>query len=714
MKSNEINNIYFGDVDSENLFNSNRRDFIKKLGSGLIIAFTIGKYDAFSMNEKAENNNNPIDFNAYLRIREDGLVECYTGKIEMGQGITTSLAQVIAEELEIPIERINMIMGDTDLCPYDAGTWGSLTTRFFDPVLRAAAVDARSELIKLASIEMQVSEYELFISEGNVAKISDTSIKISYAELTKGKKIVKTISSPPIYKKPSEYKKVGKPINATNAILKVTGKAIYAGDIKLPGMLYASICRPPAHDSKLVSVNTADAEKISSVKIIIIENLIAALHNNPETALIAQQKIKAEWTKTAIDVNDKTIFKYLVQNAVETSVTEEKGNLTDGFNQADFIEELDYLDGYKSHAPMETHTATVKFEDDKVLVWASTQTPFGARQELARKLDMPTEKVHIKQVLVGGGFGGKIYGNQILEAALIARKAQVPVQLAWRREEEFTYNMFRPAAVMQIKAGVRKNGKIVAWKYQIYCAGNRGVKDFYGIDNVRTALYDKKNIHPFGVGAWRAPGNNSTTFARESHIDVLANKIGMDPLEFRLKNISDPKMERTLRLAATTFGYQTAKTGVNKGCGIALGVDAGTYVAIIAEVSVDKKGVVTPLRMVCAQDMGQVVNPHGATVQTVGGLTMGLGYALYEDIEFNGGEIKTTNFHQYEITRFSVTPAIEAVFVDDMESPPQGGGEPAIICVGGAIANAVFYASGARVNQMPITPERVLNALKKA
>jgi len=713
MKSSEINKIYFGDVDSLNLFNSNRRDFIKRLGSGLIIAFTIGKYDAFSMNDTLNEASDPADFNAYLRIHEDGKISCYTGKIEMGQDITTSLAQVLAEELEVSLSQIEMVMGDTDLCPYDAGTWGSLTTRFFDPVLRAAAVEARRELIKLASLQLQVQEDELVISNGYVHKISDKVVKLSYAELTKGKKIVKTISSPPIFKKPSTYKTVGTPLNATNAILKVTGKAKYSADIKLPGMLYASISRPPAHGSKLVSVNTTDAEKIDGVKIVIIDDLIAALHSNPETALIAQQKIKAVWEANQIDVNDKNIFNYLIQNAAETNVVETKGNLTDGFNQSDYIGELDYYDGYKSHAPMETHTATVQFNNDKLIVWASTQTPFGTRQELSRKLDLLLEKVHIKQVLLGGGFGGKIYGQQAVEAALISRKAGVPIQLAWSRKEEFMFNMFRPAAVMQIRAGVKKDGKITAWDFKIYCAGNRGVTDFYGIDNLRTSLYDKRNIHPFGVGAWRAPGNNSTTFARESHIDVLAEKVGMDPLAFRMKNISDPKMAKTLELAAKAFGYKTAITGKNKGCGIALGVDAGTYVALIAEVSVDDYGVVTPLRMVCAQDMGQVVNPHGAKVQTVGGLTMGLGYALYEDIEFDGGEVKTTNFHQYEITRFAVTPKIDAVFIDDMESPPQGGGEPAIICVGGAIANAVFHASGARVTQMPITPERIKIALKK-
>ncbi|MFY9151902.1 MAG: molybdopterin cofactor-binding domain-containing protein [Prolixibacteraceae bacterium] len=711
MNSEEINELYFGDVD--NPLHRGRRDFIKKLGAGLIIVFTVRNLKAFGEEEEPDEKDGKNNFNAYLRIRDDGRVECYTGKIEMGQGITTSLAQALAEELEVSLESIDMIMGDTDLCPYDAGTWGSLTTRTFDPPLRAAAVEARMELIKLAAAELKIAEDQLKTEVGFVISVTDSSKKISYAELTKGKKIVKTINKPPVLKKISEYKQVGNPVHATNALLKVTGQAKYAGDIQLPGMLYAAISRPPAHGCKLLNVDASKAEAMNGVLVVQVDDLVAALHANPNVAMRAQQVIKTSWSAPELLANDETIFQHIVKTGEENRIVEEKGNLQQGFSESDFTVESEYHDGYKAHAPMETHTATVQFEGDKLIVWASTQTPFGARQDLAKKFDMPLEKVHIKQVLVGGGFGGKIYGDQIIEAAQLAKKAGVPVQLAWTRKEEFMYDKFRTAAVMQIKAGVKKDGKIIAWKYQIYCAGSRGVNDFYGIPNLRSALYDKRNIHPFGTGAWRAPGNNSSTFARESHIDVLADKIGMDPLELRMKNVSEPKLERTLRLAAKTFGYTSAKTGANKGCGIALGFDAGTYVAVIAEVAVNPEtGAVTPLRIVCAQDMGQVVNPHGVRVQTEGGLTMGLGYALYEDIQFNWGEVKNQNFDSYEITRFAVTPPIEAVFIDDMESPPQGGGEPAIICVGGAIANAVFHASGARVNQMPITPKRILQALK--
>jgi isoquinoline 1-oxidoreductase len=373
---------------------------------------------------------------------------------------------------------------------------------------------------------------------------------------------------------------------------------------------------------------------------------------------------------------------------------------------------LNYEDGYKAHATLETHAAVGYFEGDKLTMWVSSQTPFGTRQQVASALEVEPEKVHIKQIFIGGGFGGKAYNVQAVELALIAKEAGKPVQLVWDRKEEFMYDFFRTAALMKTTAGVDDSGKLQLWDFDIYCAGTRGTNLFYDIPNNRTRTFNARDIHPFYTGAWRAPGNNSTTFARESHMDVMANAAGIDPLKFRLMNMKDGRMKETLKLAVKAFGWP-AKKKEGHGYGIALGDDAGTTVAMIAEVFVDKEtGAVQPLRVLCSQDMGQVVNPHGAVLQTEGGITMGIGYALFEDIEFEGGHVKSDNFNNYEITRFSTTPKIECVFVDKMDAKPEGGGEPAIICVGGAIANAVFDACGARVTRMPITPERVLKGMQ--
>ena len=689
-----------------------RRKFIKNLGGGVVVVFCLGEMSFSSLFAQNGELIEELDFNAYLRVKEDGRVDCFTGKIEMGQGIITSLAQVVAEELEVSIYDVDMIMGDTELCPYDAGTWGSLTTRFTDPVLRAAAAEAREVLLELAAEHFDLNKTSLEAIQGVVSVKNDSTKKIAYAELTKGKKIVRSLTKKPELKKAKDFKLIGKPIRSLDAEAKVTGKAKYSGDIILPGMVHATIVRPKVFGSKKLKVDASKLSDFAGAQLVENGDLVAVVHSDPEISKHAANSVQVTWDAPAAKANQETIFQYLEDTIKDNKVFEKEGNLQQGKDFSKIYREATYHDGYKAHASMETHVATCYFEGDKVTIWASTQSPFGTRSSVAKALQLPLEKVHIKQIFLGGGFGGKSNSQQSVEAATIAKLCGKPVQLVWSRQEEFMYDNFRTAAVVKVAGGADNMGKLQVWDFDIYCAGTRGTELFYAIPNKRIRSFNQAGVHQFGTGAWRAPGNNTTTFARESHIDVVAQAAGMNPLDFRLNNLGNKEMIATLQLAAETFGYNKEKKP-GHGYGIALGQDAGTLVAMIAEVFVDKAtGEVQPIRIVCAQDMGQVVNPHGATLQTEGGITMGIGYALYEEIEFNGGEMKTTNFNRYEITRFSKTPKIECVFIDKMDAKAQGGGEPAIICVGAAIANAVFDACGARVYRMPVTPERILAALK--
>jgi CO/xanthine dehydrogenase Mo-binding subunit len=333
---------------------------------------------------------------------------------------------------------------------------------------------------------------------------------------------------------------------------------------------------------------------------------------------------------------------------------------------------------------------------------------------------LDAQNVRVIAPFVGGGFGGKTNNRQAVEAARLAKIAGKPVQVMWTREEEFFYDSFRPAALVKIGAGVDESGKLTYWDYDVYFAGERGAQHFYHIPNHRTAsrggsFGGSGSAHPFATGAWRAPGNNTNTFARESHIEMLAAAAGMDPVEFRLKNLKDQKMVRVLKTAAEKFDWKAGKFPSQRGYGVACGVDAGTYVAAIAEVGVDKKeGTIQVKRVVCAQDMGQVINPEGAMIQMEGCITMGLGYALAEEVHFKGGKVLDTNYDTYELPRFSWLPKIEGVLIEANDSPPQGGGEPAIILMGALVANAVYDATGARVYQLPMTSERVKAAIEKA
>jgi len=709
----------FTDVTPD--FRLDRREFFKLTGGGILILFTVGDPIALAEQRRRRGFGRglPTDFNAFLRIGEDGRVTCFTGKIEMGQGVITSLAQMLADELDVPRESVDMVMGDTDLCPWDMGTFGSMTTRFFGPPLRAAGAEAKRVLLELASEHLKAPINQLTVENGAIFKKSNAGERVTYAQLTKGKRIERQIAGEVAVKRPSEFKIMGKPVTRADALEKVTGKAKYAGDIQLPGMLYAKILRPPAHGAKLIEVDLSQAEKMKGVQVIRDGDFIAVLHEHPDEAERALSKIKAEFSKPESDVDDKSIFDHLVRVAPQGSVVSRDGNIQTGEKRAATIVEETYLDGYVAHAPIEPHTAVVKIEGDKATVWASTQTPFRAKDEVARVLGFRAENVRVITPFVGGGFGGKTSNRQVVEAARLAKLAGKPIQVAWSRREEFFNDTFRPAAVVKIRSGVTEKGRMSFWDYHVYFAGSRGSQHFYDIPHHRTTAHGSGRgattpSHPFATGPWRAPANNTNTFARESQIEIMAAKAGIDPLEFRLRHLQDKKMARVLKAAAEKFGWTPAKAPSGRGYGIACGIDSGTYVATIAEVEVDKKsGHVQVKRVVCAQDMGLSINPQGATIQIEGCITMGLGYALKEDIHFKGGEILDLNFDTYEIPRFSWLPKIETVIIDDKDAPPQGGGEPAIVTMGGVIANAIYDAIGVRLFQQPMTPERVKEGLVK-
>jgi nicotinate dehydrogenase subunit B len=696
-----------------------RREFIKIFGGGIVVFYSLG--DSFALQEERRSRGMrpeaPEDFNAYLLVKADGTVACFTGKIEMGQGVVTSLAQELADELDVALDSVEMVMGDTDLCPWDMGTFGSMTTRFFGPELRAAAAEARAVLIELAAEHLKLPASQLEAKDGVIRDLKNKKNQVTYAQLTGGKKIERHLEKKPPVKNPAEFTIVNQPLLRRDSNLKVTGQAKYAGDALFPDVLHARILRPPSHDAKLKSVDISEAEKIAGVQIIREGDFIAALHKYPDVAEKALAKIKAQFDRPAATVDDKNIFEHLLKVAPQGEVAAQGGNLMEGEKAAQSIVEKKYLNSYVAHAPIEPHTATAKIDGDRITVWASTQTPFGLKDETAQALGLQPQNVRVITPFVGGGFGGKTSNQQGVEAARLAKLVGKPVQVAWTRAEEFFYDTFRPAAIVKIKSGITNSGKIVFWDYGVYFAGQRGAEQFYDIPHHRTTVYGSgwrgsQGTHPFRTGAWRAPSNNTNTFARESQIDAMASVAGIDSLEFRLMNLKDSRMIRVLKAAAERFGWKPAKAPSGRGLGISCGIDAGTYVAHIAEVEVDKSsGHIQVKRVVCAQDMGLSVNPEGAKIQIEGCITMGLGYALAEEIHFKGGEIRDLNFDTYEITRFSWTPEIETVLIDAKDSPPQGGGEPAIICMGAVVANAVHDAVGVGLLQLPMTPERVKAAL---
>ena len=696
-----------------------RRNFLQLTGAGIFVLVSLRDITARGAGlQEGRVRGYPTDVNAYIKVGTDGRVTVFSGKIEMGQGVETSMAQMIAEDLGVSLDAIDMIMGDTDACPYDQGTWGSMTTRFFGPALRAAAANAKAILVELAAERLSAPKADLSVENSAVLVTSDPTRRVTYAQLVGGRRIERTLNEAAVQKAVADFKVMGTSPRRLDATEKVTGTAIFAGDVRLPGMLYAKILRPPAHDSTLTRVATTRAAAVAGTTIVNQDGVVAVLHADPEAAERALPLVDAEYDTPASTITGENIFEHLLAGDLQGRAADERGSLEAGRSAAKTTVETTYLDGYKAHAPMEPHTALARFEDGKMTIWGSTQSPFGDRDRVAMALGLPPEQVRVITPYVGGGFGGKGSNLAAIEAARLARITGKPVMVAWTRAEEFFYDTFRPAAIVKITSGLDASGRLCLWDYHGYYAGTRGADQLYDVPNSRLTFYGGQwgsSGQQFTTGPWRAPGANTNIFAKESQIDIMAARAGVDPIEFRLRHVSDPRLRGVIEAVAKAAGWTPARSPSGRGFGVAVGTDAGAYIAHIAEVEVDKStGTVKVKRVVCAQDMGVVVNPMGATMQMEGCITMGLGYALAEDIRFKGKAVLDRNFDTYEIPRLSWMPAIETVLVKNDAVTPQGGGEPAIVCMGAVIANAIFDAVGARLRRLPMTPARVLETMRQA
>ncbi len=690
-----------------------RREFIQATGLTGLFLFFHGRAEAAPL-VAPRPGDYPKDFNAYLRIGEDGRVGCFVGKVELGQGAMTALAMLVAEELELGLDQVDMLMGDTDLCPWDGGTGGSLSIWQFGPVLRGAAAEARAVLLAMAAERLQAPVGDLVMKGGLISVQGRPERKVSLGQLVQGKRIERHLQG--VRPKPlAACTLIGKSAPRKDARVKVTGQAQFTADLRLPGTLHACVLRPPAHGLTLQSADTAAAERIPGVKVLRDGTLVAVLHAEPDEARRALEEVKADWTGTEPDVDSQSIFQHLVTKHTGLTEASRRGDLKAAEARSASVVEGEYRMAYVAHGQMEPHTSVAQWNDGRMTVWTSTQSPFRIRTQVAQTLKLAEREVRIITPFVGGGFGGKLVGPSALEAARLAKLVPGrPVQVAWGRPEDFFMDTFRPAAVMKIRSGLDKDGNVSFWDYQVFGISPNEAEFLY---DFRASRYQStgspSGLHPLPTGAWRAPGSNTNTFGRECHVDRMATKAGIDPLSFRQRHATDQRLLRLLDQAAEKFGYLPAAGPSGHGVGLACGAWRGGLVATIAQVAVDKAtGRIRVLRVVTALDVGLVVNPDGARQQVEGATTQGLGFSLTEEVQFKGGRVLDRNFDTYQLPRFSWLPSIEVVLVHNPDLAPQGIGEPAIVAIGPALANAVFDAVGVRLDQLPMTPARVLEALK--
>jgi isoquinoline 1-oxidoreductase len=363
---------------------------------------------------------------------------------------------------------------------------------------------------------------------------------------------------------------------------------------------------------------------------------------------------------------------------------------------------------YIAHVPLEPRAAVAKWDGDQLTVWTGTQRPFGVRGQLAEAFHIPEENVRVLMPDMGSGYGGKHTGETAIEAARLARAAKCPVKLVWTREEEFSWAYFRPAGVIDVMSGVRKDGAITAWEFHNYNSGSAGIRTYYEIPNQRIVFHSVKT--PLRQGSYRALAATANHFARESHMDELAHTVNMDPLEFRLKNLNNERLRAVFEAAAKQFGWGRSKSA-GQGFGMGGGYEKLGNIATFAEVHVDRKsGDMKVVRVVSAFECGAIVNPDGLRNQIEGSNVQGLGGALFEAIEFSNGKIMNGRLSQYRVPRFSDLPVIETVLLDRKDIPSVGAGECPMIGLAPAIANAIYDATGKRLRGLPLVPDGLKNA----
>lgn len=705
-----------------------RRDFLKILGGGLLV-LCLGQDDQAQETGRPQRRGPggqgrgmgalPREIEAWLHIGEDGSVTASTGKVEVGQNARTSLTMAVADELRLPVESVRMVMGDTAHVPFDMGTFGSQTTPRMVPQMRRAAAAARALLLGLAAEKWGVDGKSLELTAGKVTHAA-SGRSVGFGELTQGRKLVETIGENSRPMPPSEWKIAGRSVPKVDGRAFVTGQHHYASDQDRPGMLRGKVLRPPSFGARLATLDTSRAAAMPDVKVVRDGDFVGVVAPSELAASRALAAIRATWKSAdGAASSDRDLANYLKGHPEQRSqgqgfgnrTANERGSVKDELAAAHVKVEAVYTVAYIAHAPLEPRAAVAEWDGDRLTVWTGTQRPFGARSELAEAFHLPEDRIRVLVPDTGSGYGGKHTNEAAVEAARLAHAAGKPVKLVWTREEEFTWAYFRPPGLIEVAAGVDKDGKLTAWEYHNYSTGSggAGMATPYKVSSSRVIFH--ASASPLRQGSYRALGSTANHFARESFMDELAHAANIEPLEFRLRNLDDDRLRAVLEDAATKFGWAKSSPAPGHGFGIAGGTEKGGYIATCAEVAVDgATGSVKVVRAVSAFECGAVVNPDHLRNQVEGAMCMGLGGALSEAIRFENGKILNPRFSRYPVPRFGDILQIDVVLRDRRDLPAAGGGETPIVAIAPAVANAIFSATGTRLRSMPLVPQGVVKS----
>ncbi|MDR6568770.1 xanthine dehydrogenase family protein molybdopterin-binding subunit [Chitinophaga ginsengisegetis] len=674
----------------------NRRNFLKLLGGGIAVALTYSDLNALSKHTAFAGDD---AIAAWIHILENGTVTVYTGKVEVGQNIRTSLSQAVAEELSVPVNSIEMIMGDTLLTPYDRGTYGSLTTPVMALQLRKAAASLKEVLTDMAAKQWNVAKQAVEAKNGQVIHAASGKT-ISFGDLTKGKKILLAVNNQVQLTPAEKWSVAGTPVAKVNAKSFVSGKHKYVSDMTVPGMVYGKILRAPSYGASLIAADIKNAKISPDVHVVKEDNFIGVTAPDPQTAANALARIEARW-KTTAQPSRAEIFTYLKTHSQDKE--EKAGEAVDKAFQAAPVQVQQHFEvQYIAHVPLEPRAALAVWENEKLTVWTGTQRPFGVQEELAEILSIPKNNIRVMMPDTGSAYGGKHSGEAAVEAARLSRAVGKPVKVMWTREEEFKWAYFRPGGLIEVAAGASNEGLLTSWEFHNYNSGGAGIEVPYEVAH-RHIQYHPSDT-PLKQGSYRGLAATANVFSIESVMDDLARQLKQDPLQFRLNNLKDERLKQVLQAAASKFGW-TRQKEAGHGYGIAGAFIKNAYVGTCAEVIYNKSnGQLQILRLVLAFECGAIVNPLHLENQVMGCVLQGLGGALFEAVDFKDGRILNPSLSSYRVPRFGDIPELDIVLLNRKDIPSAGAGEAPIVGVAPAIRNAIADVTGVKLYTLPLLP----------
>jgi len=741
-------------------FKLTRRQFIKGTGA-VIVGFSLSRILPVAFAQDAPrlpgslNTNRALD--GWIRINPNGTVTIFTGKVELGQGIITALAQITADELDVSLNRIEMISGDTGRTPNEGVTSGSQSIENSGTALRFAAAEARAILLQLAATRLGVATDQLSVDDGTVT-VKGSPAKVTYWELTRAGMLQREATAKVKPKPASEHKLIGKSIRRRDIPAKVTGGASYVQDMRLPGMVFGRVVRPPSYNAVLVSCDEAAVGQMPGVIAVVRDgNFLGLAAEREEQAIKAREALRnsAVWKETSdLPPAGRQLYEHLKSMASEDTVVSEKTAAA----KENAVKTLaaTYTRPYQAHATMGPSCAIAQMQNGKLTVWTHSQGVFPLRRDLAKALKIEENQITAVHAEGAGCYGHNGADDVALDAALIARAASGrPVKLQWMRDDEFAWEPYGSAMLINLRAGLDAKGNVVDWTHELWShthSTRPGAKDGVnllaswhlagpmkasppdniaqpsgGSDRNAVPLYEFPNQRvvnhlvtemPLRVSALRGLGAYANVFALESFMDELAAAANADPVEFRLRHLKDPRARAVIEAAADKAGWRVRQKGDGRhgrGIGFAKYKNLAVYVAVIADVVVDPKtGNVRVAKAVAAADAGLIINPNGLTNQIEGGIIQSTSWTLKEQVKFDRQRVTTRSWADYPILTFPEVPEVEVVLIDHPDERSLGSGEGSQGPTVAAIANALYNATGKRVRDLPLTPERVKAALVSA